>query len=386
MKINLTCKTRPSEIFECFVDREVIDLIVSETNKFAAKYIHEKRTGGKMHGKSRDLMWTDTNPGEMRVVIALIILQRIVKKPNIDDYHSMHPLLHTPIFGKIISRDKLKLILKYLHFSDLEKTDDALYKIRKLIELLVSKFRTNYVPEKNISVDESLMLWKGRLRWKRYIPLKRSRFGIESFILAESETGYVWNMNIYTGKGTEYPHTVSNIQGTVTKPSNIVLSLVEPLLNQGYCVGMDNYYTSPELYEILLENRTDAVGTVRFNRKNLSTVVSKKKLKKEESIHQFKRKMMHMKWKDKNDVNMLSTTYEPNMERAKVAGKETMKPTVCINYKRHHMAGVDIMDQITSCASPVRKSVKKYYKKIFFRLVEISIQNARCIYKRNGGT
>ena len=45
-------------------------------------------------------------------------------------------------------------------------------------------------------------------------------------------------------------------------------------------MGMDNYYASPELYEILLENRTDAVGTVRFNRKNLSTVVSKKKLKK----------------------------------------------------------------------------------------------------------
>ena len=148
VKINLTCKTSPSEIFECFVDREVIDLIVSETNKFAAKYIHEKRTGGKMHRKSRDLMWTDTNPGEMRVVIALIILQGIVKKPNIDDYHSMHLLLHTPIFGKIISRERLKLILKYLHFSDLEKTDDALYKIRKLMELLVSEFRTNYVPEK----------------------------------------------------------------------------------------------------------------------------------------------------------------------------------------------------------------------------------------------
>ena len=42
VKINLTCKTSPSEIFECFVDPQVIDLIVSKTNKFAAKYIHEK--------------------------------------------------------------------------------------------------------------------------------------------------------------------------------------------------------------------------------------------------------------------------------------------------------------------------------------------------------
>ena len=49
------------------------------------------------------------------------------------------------------------------------------------------------------------------------------------------------------------------------------------------------------------------------------------------------------------------------------------------------MAGVDLMDQITSCASLVRKGVKKYYKKIAFRLFEMCIQNCHCIHKKNGG-
>ena len=59
-----------------------------------------------------------------------------------------------------------------------------------------------------------------------------------------------------------------------------------------------------------------------------------------------------------------------------------MKPTVCIRYKKEHMAGVDLMDQITSCASLVRKGVKKYYKKIAFRLFEICIQNCHAFIRR----
>ena len=43
--------------------------------------------------------------------------------------------------------------------------------------------------------------------------------------------------------------------------SRIVLTLVKDLLNQGHCVFMDNFYSSPSLYRQLLENQTDAVGT-----------------------------------------------------------------------------------------------------------------------------
>ena len=203
VNINLQNKTNVAEIFESFIDGEIIELIVNETNKYADNYIDEKRRSGKMRRKSRDLLWKEsTNPGEVRIVLGIVILQGIVQKPNIDYYHSTNPLIHTPIFGKIISRDRLKLILKYLYFSSLERNDNPLYKIRTLLNLFVARFKSNCTPERNISIDESLMLWKGRLRWKRFIPLKRVRFGVESFVLAETQTGYVWNIGIYTGKKT----------------------------------------------------------------------------------------------------------------------------------------------------------------------------------------
>ena len=124
---------------------------------------------------------------------------------------------------------------------------------------------------------------------------------------------------------------------------------------------MDNYYASPEMFDILVANKTDAVGTVRYNRKNLSATVNKTKLKKGQTIAQYKGKFIHLKWKDKKDVNMLRTIHSKEMKKIAVAGKECMKPTICIECKKNHMAGVDLMDQITSAASFVRKELNKFF-------------------------
>ena len=239
VKFCLLGVTDPIEIFESFNGGDIIGLIATETNKFASKFIDEKRKSGRMKRKSRDLLWHDTNEGEIRVMVAFVALQGIVNKPHVNDYYSTNPLLYTPIFGKFMSRDIFLLLLKYLHFSDQDESPDPLRKERPLFDLFVSKFRENYKPEKNISIDESLLLWKGRLKWKRCISLKRARFGIESFVLAESKTGYVWNLCVYTGKETRYVFAENE---NITKPSKVVLHLLEPLLNQGYCLGIDNYY------------------------------------------------------------------------------------------------------------------------------------------------
>ena len=95
---------------------------------------------------------------------------------------------------------------------------------------------------------------------------------------------------------------------------------------------------------------------------------------------------MHLKWSDKKYVNMMSTIYDKEMEEVRVGGKITSKPSVCIKYKKLHMGGVDLLDQVTASSSSTRKGLKKYYKKYFFRLMEITLHNSHVIYKRNGGT
>ncbi|KAG8238287.1 hypothetical protein J437_LFUL015259, partial [Ladona fulva] len=52
-------------------------------------------------------------------------------------------------------------------------------------------------------------------------------------------------------------------------------------INSGRCIYMDNYYSSPDLFQRLVQRTTDAVGTVKITRKGIPTVL-KKKLKKGE--------------------------------------------------------------------------------------------------------
>ena len=62
-----------------------------------------------------------------------------------------------------------------------------------------SSWKVSSELERDISIDESLLLWKRRLSWKQCIPNKRSRFGLKAFVLSEGSTGYVWNIILYTG-------------------------------------------------------------------------------------------------------------------------------------------------------------------------------------------
>ena len=112
-----------------------------------------------------------------------------VQKGDLQSYWSTDLLIHTPILGKIMSRDRYIHILRCLHFHDNEEiVNHPSVKIKSVIGHVQSKFSAVLTPGKNLCIDESLLLWKDRLRFKQYIPLKRN-----------CETGFVLGFVVYTG-------------------------------------------------------------------------------------------------------------------------------------------------------------------------------------------
>jgi hypothetical protein len=89
--------------------------------------------------------------------------------------------LEKPIFLELFSKRKFHHLLKFLHFIDNKSYYEAtcsskrLYKLEPILDLN-AKFRSVHTPECDVSVDESLMMWKGHLSWKVYIPSKHTRF------------------------------------------------------------------------------------------------------------------------------------------------------------------------------------------------------------------
>lgn len=56
--------------------------------------------------------------------------------------------------------------------------------------------------EQQVTIDEGFLLNKGRLGWIQYIPLKRARFGIKTYLLCEFKNGYIYNSITYICKTT----------------------------------------------------------------------------------------------------------------------------------------------------------------------------------------
>jgi hypothetical protein len=89
-------------------------------------------------------------------------------------------------------------------------------------------FQELYLLNQDISIDESLTLWKGHFSFKQYPPLNASKFGIKTYKLCDSTTGYLCSFLVYTGTDTELDSPM--ITSYTNKTSAIVLKLVEPLL------------------------------------------------------------------------------------------------------------------------------------------------------------
>jgi hypothetical protein len=155
---NLTLET-PLDFFELFFDRRLLEIIVKETNRFHANF---SRTI-----YSHTTPWVDTTINEMYTFLAT---------------WSTNHLIATPIFAELFTRDRFRALLTNLHFNDNQNeiVEDSLYKVRPIIDELKRKFFCCLNPYKNLCIDETLTLWKGRLQFKQYVPSKRHKFGIRA--------------------------------------------------------------------------------------------------------------------------------------------------------------------------------------------------------------
>lgn len=72
-------------------------------------------------------------------------------------------------------------------------------KVVNFTESLTEHFRKIFNPKKELSIDESLLLFQGRLHFRQYIKSKKARYGIKFYELNSSK-GYVLNVMMYYGK------------------------------------------------------------------------------------------------------------------------------------------------------------------------------------------
>ena len=140
---------------------------------------------------------------------------------------------------------------------------------------------------------------------------------------------------------------------------------------------MDNYYSSPLLYDTLRQHDTMPCGTVRISRKEMPQAL-KKKLQPGNIVCRQRDNLLALKWKDKRDVCMLSMLHSDTVSVDR-KGQKT-KPSAVLSYN-DNMGGVDVFDQVAKYYYPIRTTVK-WWKKLFLHLFNMCITNSYIMHRK----
>ncbi|XP_005100434.1 uncharacterized protein LOC101855264 [Aplysia californica] len=177
----------------------------------------------------------------------------LMPRGNRRDYWTLNWLTESPGFRKVKPRDRFLGILRYLHFQgnsaaiqDKEHRDyDKLYKVRSVLSSVVTKYQSVYKPNREISLDESMIACKSKFGFRKFMKDKPIRRGIKVFDVAESSSGYVCNLKVYTGKDDNE---------MVNSPIfDVVVDLTKPFHNLGDNLFFDTLYSSALLFKELLK-------------------------------------------------------------------------------------------------------------------------------------
>ena len=114
-------------------------------------------------------------------------------------------------------------------------------KIQPLLSHLVSAFQFHFYPAQNASVDEKMVGFKGRVKFKlkQYCTDKPTKWGLKVYTSADSNTGYLYIILPYTGRET--PEVFSAEFSHINMTGQIVTHLMTPLLGKSHHLFADSY-------------------------------------------------------------------------------------------------------------------------------------------------
>jgi len=123
----------------------------------------------------------------------------VLHKSSMRDYWSLRPIIHTSYTASVgMSRDRFLALLTMFHLNNNDAKAargqpgyDPLFKIRPVIDTLITKFQVVYTPEEQLTINEAICPFRGHIFFCVYIKGKPHKYGIKMFELCEAKSGYV---------------------------------------------------------------------------------------------------------------------------------------------------------------------------------------------------
>lgn len=375
-EIEMQTEVSPSALFDMIFDDDILNLIVTESNRYAA----EKNRVGNITKK------------ELKAFLGIMILSGYIALPRRRMYWEQSPDTHNDIVSQALARNRFEFILSNLHFVDNNRinTVDKFAKVRPLFDHLNKRFLEMSPLQEQHSVDESMVPYFGRHGCKQYIHGKPIRYGYKLW-MGCSRLGYVNWFEPYQGAATH----VSNKYKEHGVGAGVVLTYADTLRQKwpqhNFHFFFDNFFSSLPLFSMLKEKNIRGTGTLRKNRLPANPFTDEASLKKSARGTYVSKKMIDdsfiaVQWNDNNIVtigsNAVGVAPMHFVKRYSYKDKKTIhieQPHI-VNQYNQHMGGVDRCDENISL---YRTSVrgKKWYFPLISNCIDLAVQNAWQLHK-----
>lgn len=176
---------KPIDFFNLFFTKDLLKIIKIMTNQHREKYASNIKP---------------ISVSEIKKYIGIKYFMSICVLPQYEMYWERG----SGNFGQetvynTLSRSRFEDIKT--HFS-VYKTDDSILKpgdstlADNIIAFFNKVFSERFKPGRDLSIDEGVCPFKGKLRFKTYNPMKPDRYGIKCYMICDSKSGYLLKIRI----------------------------------------------------------------------------------------------------------------------------------------------------------------------------------------------
>ncbi|XP_050305575.1 uncharacterized protein LOC126742815 [Anthonomus grandis grandis] len=281
-----------------------------------------------------------------------------------------------PIYRATFSDYRFQLLQKCIRFDDkttrdVHKEYDNFAAARDIWERVTGKFPDFLVPSESVVIDEELITFHGRCKFRLYIPIKPGKYGIKANVLCDSENYYCFAAEPYAGKVINQPKDYNS-------GPEVVKRLVElaKWQNSGRNITMERKFTSVLTANASLEQNLTVVGTIMSNRKDVLPELRPQSLKHATPgtiRFAFRDREILVSYipKKKKVVTALSIQHH-------IMQVKNDKPEIFLYYNSTK-TGVDMLGKCVRAYS-CRRSTRRRPIAVFFNMIDIVAYNSYILF------
>ena len=402
----------PIEAFQLFLTRDVVDIIVANTNSYAENH----REAATAANTSYSRPWHPTRASEIwRYIGCLFYMGLHIEKERAEYWQDSHRL------GSYIGRERFEQIHRYFTIRDGSlypaiSSEDFTWHLEPVATMIRLSYQQNWSPGSHLTIDESMIPFRGRSEHTVKMKNKPISEGYKVWVLANQ--GFIWSFLWYScTTGTEgiykkqgllvdlpipfRPVRLASTFATVIRLAQQLRFHVDPVFPRVRCLFLDNLFLNQDVCLALLALNIVCMGTTRKNAIGMSPrLIAMKQQNRglvwNSASAEIVEGVLQFLWQDNNTVLGITTAYSLHQtvlrERKRPAltstnahivrpvfgdqVKKWLQIPLAIDAYNHGMNGVDRANQLQRSYTTHRPQVYRTWQPQWHWLLDTCATNA----------